>query len=81
MSKTLDQLQAGQSYNLSQVLAEELIRRGVAVGPDGIQPTGPTEIQPTAPTESKPAGPTELKAPPELKIKKNSRRARTEKES
>ena len=81
MSKTLDQLQAGQSYNLSQALAEELIRRGVAVGPDGLEIQPTLEIKPTGPTESKPAGPTELKAPPELKVKKNSRRARTEKES
>jgi hypothetical protein len=70
MLRSCDQLQEGQSYNLSERLAEELIRRGTAIGPD----------EPTGPTEAKPAGPSEIKAP-EVTVKKNSKRGPTAKKS
>ena len=64
MSKTRDQLQAGQFYNLPRLTATWLIEQGYARGLDN-QLVGPLEIKPVAPAE--------------IKVKKKSKRAQTAK--
>lgn len=74
MLRTKDQLVASHFYNLPEAKANELIARGFAKLPGewpqrDIKPAGPAEIKPMEPAETK------------AKVKKNSRRGRTENES
>ncbi len=72
MLRSRDSLVAGHFYNLPENIAQDLIRRGIAMIPD---PWPTRETKPVGPSEIKPIEPTELK------VKKNSRRGQMEKES